>query len=332
MTGDTDSRADERGAGAGLRSSPSSFLYREVTGAGWLVGGRELDLSSSVVMGIVNVTPDSFSDGGDADSPGKAVRRARRLVAEGAGILDIGGESTRPGADPVSRKEELRRVIPVVEAVVESARVPVSVDTRHALVAEEALAAGALILNDVSGLRHDPGMVRIIADAGAALVLSHMRGTPSSMQELAVYDDVVGEVVAELRASFDLATSAGVDPRRVVVDPGIGFAKTGAQSLRLLSELGALIRLGRPVLVGPSRKSFIGEVTGVSPKERVPGTVAACVMAYLQGARLFRVHDVAPVVQALAVTEAIVGAGTGSDLPISGPLANTGEQEEETRA
>jgi dihydropteroate synthase len=283
-------------------------------------------------MGIVNVTPDSFSDGGEADSVDDAVAKARRLVAEGAAIVDIGGESTRPGAVPVSRREELRRVVPVVEGLADSLSAQISVDTRHAAVAEEALAAGAEIVNDVSALQHDPDMARIAADAGAAMVLSHMRGTPATMRDLTDYRDLFGEVVAELETSLRIATGAGIDPRRVVLDPGIGFAKTGPQSLRLLGNLRVLAPLGRPVLVGPSRKSFIGEISGVPPAERVPGTVAACVMAYLQGVRLFRVHDVAAVVQALAVTKAIAESGSGRGPSLSDPTVKSVQPEEEVGA
>jgi dihydropteroate synthase len=276
------------------------------------VGERELDLSSPVVMGILNVTPDSFSDGGELGSVEEALDRAERMVAEGAGILDVGGESTRPGAAPVQPREELARVLPVIRLVCSTVSVPVSIDTRHADVALEALAEGASIVNDVSGLRHDRRMAPTVAEAGCALVLSHSRGTPATMRGFAVYDDLLGEVVTELRASLDLALAAGVDRRRILIDPGIGFSKTGHQSLLLLKELDLLGSLGRPILVGPSRKSFIGEITGRPPRERAAGTVAACVVAYLQGARVFRVHDVAPVAQALAVARAIVAAETGT--------------------
>ncbi len=267
-----------------------------------------MDLSVPRVMGILNLTPDSFSDGGELPSLHEALSRARRLVEGGADILDVGGESTRPGARPVSAGEERRRILPFLEAATSSLSVPVSVDTRNASVAAAALEAGAAVVNDVSGLSHDPEMARVVAEAKGSLVLSHMRGTPANMRELAVYHDVVEEVVEELGRSLDVALKAGIDADRIVLDPGIGFAKTGKHSLRILNGLGRLLSLGRPVLVGPSRKSFIGDVTGAPPREREAGTLAACVLSYLGGARIFRVHEVTPVVQALAVTRAIVEA------------------------
>jgi len=267
-----------------------------------------MDLSVPRIMGILNLTPDSFSDGGDLSSLDEALSRARRLVGEGADMLDVGGESTRPGARPVPVEEELRRILPLVEAATSTLSVPVSVDTRNATVAAAALEAGATVVNDVSGLGHDPEMAHLVAEAGGSLVLSHMRGTPANMRDLAVYRDVVLEVVEELGHSLDVARKAGIDEDRIVLDPGIGFAKSGRHSLRILNGIGRLLALGRPVLVGPSRKSFIGDVTGAPPRDRGAGTLAACVLSYLGGARIFRVHDVAPVVQALAVTRAIVEA------------------------
>jgi len=230
------------------------------------------------------------------------------MVEAGADFLDVGGESTRPGAESVGVEEELRRILPFFEAASGALPVPLSVDTRRSDVAREALRGGARIVNDVSGLNHDPRMAEVVAEEGASLVLSHMRGTPATMKGLAVYRDVVREVGEELRRSMDLAREAGIEEERIVLDPGIGFAKTGRQSLEILGSLATLRAFGRPVLVGPSRKSFLGELTGAPPKERVPGTIAACLITYLQGARIFRVHDVAPVVQALAVTRAIAEA------------------------
>jgi len=282
----------------GVRSAPAST---------WSLAGRTLDLSRPVVMGILNVTPDSFSDGGELTKPGAAVDRAQTMVREGAGILDIGGESTRPGAGPVSADEELERVIPVVEDVVARFDVPVSVDTRRALVARAAVQAGASVVNDVSGLRHDPGMAVVVADTNAGLVLMHMRGSPQTMRERTEYADLLGEVSDEIRESLEAARSAGIGDEQVVVDPGIGFAKTAEQSVRLLRELPRLVDLGRPVLVGPSRKSFLGHLLNVDVRERLAGSVAACVLAFAGGARIFRVHDVAPVVQALTVAHAVVG-------------------------
>ena len=267
-----------------------------------------MKLDTPRVMGVLNLTPDSFSDGGELPTLESALARARILVAEGAEILDVGGESTRPGAPPVSPDKEMLRVVPVIEALSSFLPVPISVDTRHAQVALEALRAGARIVNDVSGLQHDPRMASVVAGEGGSLVLSHMRGTPATMGELAVYQDVVKEVREELGRSLDVALDAGIPLDRIVVDPGIGFAKTGPQSMKVLGGLRSLASLGRPILVGPSRKSFIGALTGAPPGERVPGTLAACIVAFLEGARIFRVHDVAPLVQALTVTRAIIEA------------------------
>jgi len=206
----------------------------------------------------------------------------------------------------VSVEEELDRVLPFILEGTKADLGPISIDTRRAEVAREALRSGALIVNDVSGLGHDPEMAKVVAEAGAGLVLSHMRGTPATMRGLAEYADVVAEVTRELGASLALALDSGISKARIVVDPGIGFAKTGEQSLTLLRNLASLHALDCPILVGPSRKSFIGEVTGLPSAERLPGTLAACVLAYQSGARIFRVHDVAPIVQALRVTQAIL--------------------------
>ncbi len=260
-------------------------------------------------MGILNFTPDSFSDGGELGSVEEALERGMSMVEEGARILDVGGESTRPGARDVPPQDEMDRILPFLEAAQGTLPVPLSVDTRNAAVARAALRSGARIVNDVSGLRHDSEMARVVAEEGGSLVLSHMRGSPATMRERAVYDDVVGEVVDELRESLEWALAAGIEEDRIVVDPGIGFAKTGAQSLALLRKMETVGSLGRPILVGPSRKSFIGELTGAPPARRGPGTLAACVLAYRGGARIFRVHEVGPAVQALAVARAILGNG-----------------------
>jgi dihydropteroate synthase len=257
-------------------------------------------------MGILNVTPDSFSDGGElADDPSLALARAYAMVEAGAALLDVGGESTRPGAALVGLDEELRRVLPVIEALARELPVPISVDTRKAAVASAALAAGAAVVNDVSALAHDPAMGEVAARAGAGLVLMHMRGEPSTMMEHARYGDLMREVARELEGAIAKARAAGVSDAAIVVDPGVGFAKTAEQNLTLIRRLAELTELGRPILVGPSRKSFLGRILDVPPEERVAGTVAACVAAYVQGARIFRVHDVLPVVQALRVAEAI---------------------------
>ncbi|MEX0979675.1 MAG: dihydropteroate synthase [Gemmatimonadota bacterium] len=274
-------------------------------------------LDRPVVMGILNLTPDSFSDGGDLPTLERALERAAAMVGEGAGILDVGGESTRPGAAFVAEADERARVLPFIEEAALRFDVPISVDTRSSRVAREALAAGASIVNDVSGLAHDAAMARVVAESGAGVVLMHMRGDPKTMQERAVYHDVAAEVEAELTEAAERALRAGVPAEAIVLDPGFGFAKLPAHSLELLRELGRLTRSGFPLLVGPSRKGFIGTVVNRPPKERVEGTIAVCVAAYLRGARIFRVHDVGPVSRALAVihaseTGAGFHAGTGA--------------------
>lgn len=243
------------------------------------------------VMGIVNVTPDSFSDGGRFFEPAAAIEHGERLAREGAAILDVGGESTRPGSGAVPVREELRRVLPVVEALAGRGHV-VSVDTRKAKVAREALAAGARIVNDVSGLRHDPGMAETVAQAGAAVVVMHMRGTPHTMARRARYGDVVREVAREIRGRIVAALQAGIPRDRILVDPGIGFAKMPEHNLEILRRLEVLRSLGAPLVVGPSRKSFLGHCLGRPVGERLMGTAAAVAAAVLRGAAVVRVHDV----------------------------------------
>lgn len=297
----------------------------------WNLGSRTLDVGRPRVMGILNLTPDSFSDGGELDSLEAAIARARRMVEAGADLLDVGGESTRPGAEEVPADEELRRILPFLREAAGSLPVPVSVDTRKAEVARAAVEAGATIVNDVSGLRHDPEMASFLAGAGVGVVLMHMRGTPADMRSRADYDDVVGEVRDELASRMDAARSAGIPEDRIVVDPGIGFAKDAAQSYRIVREMHRLLELGPPLLVGPSRKSFLGRVLGTPPRERVEGTVVTCALAYLGGARIFRVHDVEPVVRGLAVARAVASAGGGARDPEEGRAPGEGEEAEEVR-
>ena len=258
-------------------------------------------------MGIVNVTPDSFSDGGlflDADA---AVEQGQRLAAEGASVLDVGGESTRPGADPVSEEEELRRVLPVVERLAADGGggLSISIDTTKAAVARAALEAGATIVNDVSALRFDPALVAVVAEAGAGCCLMHMLGEPRTMQDDPRYDDVVSDVKAFLEERLAFAVAEGVDEARVWLDPGIGFGKTVEHNLELLRRLDEIVAIGRPVVVGASRKSFLGRLAGGrDERERLPGTIAANVLALERGATVFRVHDVAQNADALAVAAA----------------------------
>lgn len=260
------------------------------------------------VMGIVNVTPDSFSDGGRFFDHERAIEHGKDLVRQGADVLDIGGESTRPGAEGVSPEEELRRVIPVVEAL--SGLAPVSIDTTKAEVARRAITAGARIVNDVSALRADPEMAGVCADGGVEVVLMHMLGTPRTMQDDPRYEDVVGEIAAFLAERAAMAEATGIGRGRIWIDPGIGFGKTVDHNLELLKATGRFADLGLPVLVGASRKRFIGEVGGLAPEsQRVGGTIAACLAARAGGAAMVRVHDVEPVVQAVRVAAAIEAAG-----------------------
>lgn len=274
----------------------------------WVLRRERISLAAPLLIGILNVTPDSFSDGGLHRDPRTALRRAHEMVAEGATMIDVGGESTRPGARSIDVAEEAARVVPVVRLLKAELAVPVSVDTRKAGVAREALEAGADVINDVSALG-DPEMAGVVAEFGAGLVLMHMRGTPETMQVDPRYEDVAGEVGDELRRSLESARAAGIDEDRVVVDPGIGFAKNQGHNLRMLAELGRLHALGRPILLGVSRKAFIGALLGgLDPARRGVGTAAACVAALLQGVRIFRVHDVGLVREALTVAEAIRAA------------------------
>jgi dihydropteroate synthase len=258
------------------------------------------------LMGVVNVTPDSFSDGGLYLDPDAAVAHGEELARAGAAILDVGGESTRPGAEAVSEAEELRRVVPVIQGLA-AGDVEISVDTSKAAVAEAALDAGATIVNDVTALRGDGEMAALCADRGATVVLMHMLGSPRTMQESPVYDDVVGEVKAFLAERVEAAVAAGVGEERIWLDPGIGFGKTAAHNLELLRRLAELGELGRPLVIGTSRKSFIGRVDGSDAGERLGGTIASSVLAAAEGAEVLRVHDVAEVGQAIAVATAILG-------------------------
>jgi dihydropteroate synthase len=264
------------------------------------------------LMGIVNVTPDSFSDGGRFLECDAAIEHGRRLVGEGAEIIDVGGESTRPGAEPVSAEEELRRVQAVIAGLGEvdwgRARPQISIDTTKASVARAALEAGASLVNDVSALRGDREMAGVVADSGAECCLMHMLGEPRTMQRDPRYDDVVDDVKAFLAARLEFAVREGIGERRVLLDPGIGFGKTVAHNLELLRRLDELSELGRPIVIGTSRKSFLGRIAGEQgDPERLAGTLASNVLALERGASVFRVHDVAPVREALAVAAATLG-------------------------
>jgi dihydropteroate synthase len=279
------------------------------------IGARLFEGPGPFVMGIVNATPDSFSDGGRFLSPDAAVAQALRHAEEGADLVDLGGESTRPGAPPVPADEEVRRVVPVIERLrARGFALPISVDTSKGDVARAALAAGADLVNDVTALS-DPGLARAVAEARAPVVLMHMRGTPADMQSRAVYGDVVREVAAELGEALARAEAAGIPRERTILDPGLGFAKTAEHSVALLARIGELRALGRPLLVGPSRKSFIGRIAGAEVGDRLPGTLAAVTACVLAGVELVRVHDVAPAVQAARVAAALRDATTSRPGP-----------------
>lgn len=258
-----------------------------------------------LLLGIVNVTPDSFSDGGRYFDSEAAVAHAVRLVEEGADMLDIGAESTRPGAAPVEAIEELRRLIPVVKAIAKAVAVPISVDTSKASVAKAAIDEGAVIVNDVTGLQGDPAMVDLIAQTGAGIVLMHMQGTPQTMQQAPEYQDVVEDVAAFLSARAQYAIGRGVAQSQIILDPGIGFGKVLVQNLDLLGQLSRFIQLGYPLLIGPSRKSFIGQLTGQPVEDRAWGTAAAVAIAVEQGAHILRVHDVRAMRDVVEVAAAI---------------------------
>jgi dihydropteroate synthase len=270
------------------------------------IRGGVLRLDRPLVMGVLNVTPDSFSDGGLFLDPEVAVARACDMVQEGADVLDIGAESSRPGADPVEEQEELRRLMPVLEAVCRRVTVPVSVDTTKATVARRAIDAGARIINDVSALRFDGAMASVIAETGAGVVLMHMQGTPKTMQISPHYDDVVPEVRDFFVRQVQTAVQAGISEEQVILDPGIGFGKRLEDSLTLLAQLDRLLDLRCPILVGVSRKGFIGQILGRSVNERLFGTAAACAAAILKGARIIRVHDVRPMRELVGMLQAIL--------------------------
>ena len=258
------------------------------------------------LMGVLNVTPDSFSDGGEFNSLSTALAQAQRLVESGADIIDIGGQSTRPGAEQISLEEELNRVVPVIQALRSDLNVPISVDTTRAFIAQKAIEAGADIVNDISGGTFDPEMFSVVAKLGVPIVLMHIRGTPETMQQLTDYQDLVGEIYEFLDKQIAAAVTAGIERSRIIIDPGIGFAKTFEQNLEILQKLPQFHALNVPILVGPSRKSFIGRILNQpQPKARVWGTAAACCAAIAGSADILRVHDVQEMRDVCLVADAI---------------------------
>ena len=290
---------------SGLSGAMAGFLsaHAEPPPA-WTIGGGEIALDGPVLIGVLNVTPDSFSDGGRFTGLDAALAQAERLKADGCHLLDVGGESTRPGAVLVPEAVECERVVPVVEQLVRRGLGPVSVDTRKSGTARASIAAGAAVINDVSAGAFDAGLLQVAATAGVGMILMHMRGTPETMGAMATYRHVAVEVAAELRVAADRAKASGVGAAHIVLDPGFGFAKTAAQNFRLLDELAAVVGLGYPVAVGPSRKRFLGHASGQPVDARDRATAVTCALAWERGARLFRVHDVALAREALTVASA----------------------------
>lgn len=259
----------------------------------------------TALVGILNVTPDSFSDGGRYLNADEAIAHGVRLAEEGADLIDIGGESTRPGARPVSAEEELERVLPVIRGLRRAVAIPLSIDTYKSRVARAALDEGADVVNDISALRFDPAMASLVVTENVPVVLMHMQGTPRTMQERPFYRDVVAEVRDFLSERFRFALAEGVKPEQIVVDPGIGFGKDLEHNLALLRDLSALAALGRPILVGPSRKTFVGKILGIGPEDRLEGSLAAAVAAVLAGANMIRMHDVREARRAIAIADAL---------------------------
>lgn len=266
-----------------------------------------LDFSKKTyIMGILNVTPDSFSDGGLFFNEKKAIEHARRLVEDGADIIDIGGESTRPGSEPVLVEEEIRRTMPVIKAISREMKIPISIDTYKAEVARHALDAGASIINDISGLRFDPEMPKVAAEYGVPVIIMHIKGRPKDMQQNPVYEALIPEIMDYLRISIRLANKFGISDDKIIIDPGIGFGKTFEHNLEIIKNLKEFTLLGKPVVIGVSRKAFIGKILGdVPPSERLEGTASAVAISIFNGANIVRVHDVKEMARAAKVADAI---------------------------
>ncbi len=270
------------------------------------IGGREFDFNEKTyVMGILNITPDSFSDGGSYDGVEEAVRRAQEMVEEGAHIIDVGGESSRPGAEYVPEEEELSRVLPVIRRLVQEIDVPISIDTYKAGVAKACIQAGAHIINDISGFKGDPDMANVAARLGVPCILMHMRGTPKTMQDNLHYHSFMENLREELSESIEMAVEAGIERKNIILDPGVGFSKSSDHNLEIIKNIKELKRMGYPLLVGASRKRFIGEILDAASDERLEGSLAVAVISSWEGAGILRVHDVKETVRALKVTDAI---------------------------
>ena len=271
-----------------------------------LSADRQLTLSRPLIMGILNVTPDSFSDGGSFEDSGKGVEHVLKMIDEGADLIDIGGESSRPGAEPVTADEELSRVMPIIQRIRLQSDIPISVDTCKATVAQAALDEGADIVNDISALRADRNMTDVIVRSKAPVILMHMLSSPKTMQENPSYDDCVGEITQFFGEKTATAVNAGIDPTKIIIDPGIGFGKRLSDNIEILSDIDEFKKLGFPILIGASRKSFIGMLNPISTSasERLGGSIAAAIMAVINGADIVRVHDVGPTVEALKVIQA----------------------------
>lgn len=267
------------------------------------IGSLDLDFTRPAIMGIVNATPDSFSDGGRYLAPADAIAHAQKMIDEGADILDIGGESTRPGAAAVDAGEELDRVLPIIEGIRATSDIPISIDTQKALVAAQALEAGADMINDISAGNHDVSMLELAAARAIPIVLMHMKGTPATMQDDPRYGDIISEITAFLGRRIEAAEKAGIKSDNIIIDPGIGFGKTARDNISILLNIATLCELNKPILLGTSRKSFIGKILGYDLKHRLESTLATLSKSYEQGARLFRVHDVGPAKRYLAAIE-----------------------------
>jgi dihydropteroate synthase len=281
------------------------FFIMHLLQKAYTFGSKTYDLSSrTYIMGVLNVTPDSFSDGGKYFDVDKAVRHGMEMVEQGADFVDIGGESTRPGSERISVEEELKRVIPVIEHLAKFVEVPISIDTYKSAVAERALDAGAVIVNDISGLHFDTTMAEVIAQKNASVILMHIKGTPRTMQDNPMYENLIEEICSYLQEGIQRAEDKGIE--QIIVDPGIGFGKTLEHNLAILKNLKEFQRFGYPVLVGPSRKSFIGKILNVAVEERLEGTAAAIAVSILNGANIVRVHDVKEMKRVAAMIDAIV--------------------------